>query len=42
MGSADLAAQIGTWIADGMISGNPLATAAAVVVLVVGTILGFP
>lgn len=42
MGSADLAAQIGTWISEGMVSGNPLATVAALAVLVVGTLLGFP
>lgn len=42
MGSSDIAAQVGTWIAEGMTSGNPLATAIAVVVLTIGTILGFP
>ncbi|WP_305091376.1 hypothetical protein [Prescottella sp. R16] len=40
MGSNDIAAQIGTWLRDGMLDGNPLAIAAAAILVPLGMIFG--
>lgn len=40
MGSNDFAAQIGSWLRDGMLTGNPLAIAAAAILAPLGMILG--
>ncbi|NKS79345.1 MULTISPECIES: hypothetical protein [Prescottella] len=40
MGSNDFAAQIGSWLRDGMLAGNPLAIAAAAILAPLGMILG--
>lgn len=40
MGSHDTAAQIGNWLRNGMLSGDPLALAAAAFLVPLGMILG--
>ncbi|WP_280433866.1 hypothetical protein [Nocardia carnea] len=36
----ELMSQIGQWLADGMLRGDPLALAAAVILVPIGAILG--
>ncbi|MGF7120647.1 hypothetical protein AB4Z09_23200 [Rhodococcus sp. TAF43] len=40
MGSNDIAAQVGNWLRDGMLAGNPLALAAAAILVPLGMIFG--
>ncbi|MDG3014266.1 hypothetical protein [Speluncibacter jeojiensis] len=40
MNSTDIAAQVGNWLRDGMLSGNPLAILAAAVLVPLGAIFG--
>lgn len=40
MTSTDIAARIGTWLRDGMLAGDPLALAAAAILVPLGAIFG--